>query len=117
MFMASRLKPVESDGSHAMLRTPAGDEIEITDENVSRVLTELQAEWPRGRRVRALFSDVEEVRESLEFMLNHELIELRCIEPGDFGVSAGPLNELEKSMRDIATSPWHTLTVHGQSGE
>lgn len=116
LFMASPLLPVKSDNPQAMFRTPAGEEIEITDESISQALIELQAEWPRGRRIRALFTDVEEVRESLEFMLNHELIELRCIEPGDCGVSAEPLNELEKSLRNISTSPWHTMTMHETQG-
>jgi len=72
----------------------------------------LQPAWPRGRRISSLFTDVADVMESLEFMLRNELIELRCVEPGDFGVAAEPLNELERSLRNVSTLPWHTLTMH-----
>ena len=37
-------------------------------------------------------------------------IELRCIEPGNFEAAPEPLNALEQSLRNIATSPWHTIT-------
>lgn len=112
LYMASRLVPAESRGQHAIFLTPGGEEIEITDEHISRALKTLQPEWPRGRRIRSLFTDVEDVMESLEFMLRNELIELRCVEPGEFGVAAEPLNELERSLRNVSTSPWHTLTMH-----
>jgi len=48
----------------------------------------------------------------LEFMLRNELIELRILEPGDFRIAAEPLNELETSLRNMSTSPWHTLIMH-----
>jgi len=112
LYMASRLVPLEARDGNAIFRTPGGEEIEITDEPVSRALKTLQPEWPRGRPIHSLFTDVADVMESLEFMLRNELIELRCVEPGDFGVAAEPLNELEKSLRKMSTSPWHTLTMH-----
>ncbi len=65
--------------------------------------------WPRGRQVKSLFTDLEDVREDLEWLLHHELIEIRCIEPGDFQVAPEPLNDLEKSPRNIFTSAWYTI--------
>ncbi len=112
LYMASRLVPVEPRDGNAIFLTPGGEEIEITDEHISRALKALQPEWPRGRPVHSLFADVADVMESLEFMLRNELVELRCVEPGDFDVASEPLNELEKSLRNMSTSPWHTLTMH-----
>ena len=112
LYMASRLVPLEARGQSAIFLTPGGEEIEITDVHISQALKTLQPEWPRGRRVDSLFTDLADVMESLEFMLRNELIELRCVEPGDFGIAPEPLNELERSLRNMSTSPWHTLTMH-----
>jgi len=114
LYMASRLAPAEATGQHAIFLTPAGEQIEVTDEHIGKALKTLHPEWPRGRPIHSLFKDVGDVREALEFMLRSELIDLRCIEPGDFGVAAEPLNELEKSLRKMSTSPWHTLTMHAE---
>jgi len=112
LYMAAWLVPVESRNGNAIFLTPGKEEVEITDVQISRALKILQPEWPRGRRVDSLFPDVAEVKEALEFMLRNELVELRCIEPGDFDVSPEPLNALEKSMCNISTSPWHAMTMH-----
>lgn len=112
LYIASRLVPADDRDGHAVFITPAGEEIEVNDPSICRALKKLQPLWPRGRRVQSLFADVAEARNSLEFMHSNELVELRCIEPGDFGVPPEPLNTLEKSLRNCSTSPWHTLTMH-----
>ena len=58
----------------------------------------------------SLFEDVATSRENIEYLLHNEFVELRCIEPDDFTPLSGPLNELEQSLRNIATTPWHTTT-------
>jgi len=112
LYMASRLAPLQDTDQETVFLAPGGGEIEVTDEPVRQALKTLHPEWPRGRRVDSLFTDVGQAREPLEYMLRNQLIELRCIEPGDFGVAAEPLNALEKSLRNISTSAWHAMTVH-----
>lgn len=113
LFIASKLLPMEAEREHPAFSGPSGEEIEITHQRFSEILRDLQPMWPRGRRIGSLFTDVAEVKESLEYMLGQQLIELRCIEPGDFDVSPEPLNALEQSLRNISTSPWHTMDSPG----
>jgi hypothetical protein len=94
----------------ASFRLPSGQEVEISDKATCRALLELQKTSPRGLRIDSLFEDVAGNRENIEYLLEHELIELRCIEPGDFAPPPDTLNELEESLRNISTSPWHTTT-------
>lgn len=111
LFIASSLERTK-DGKDGLVtfRQPSGREIETSDESMSKALPELQKICPMGMRIGSLFEDVAASRENIEYLLNHELIELRCVEPGNFPPLPGPLNELEQSLRDISTSPWHTTT-------
>jgi hypothetical protein len=43
--------------------------------------------------IKTLFSDVADVRQDIEWLLNHQLIQLRCIEPGDFEAAPEPLTQ------------------------
>jgi len=111
LFMASCLEPV--DGKKDGITTfchPSGKEIETSDESICRALIDIQKICPRGRRIGELFADVAGSRENIEYLLNNQMIELRCIEPGDFEAPPEPLNTLEQSLRNISTSPWHTTT-------
>jgi hypothetical protein len=112
LFIATGLTPVEgeTDGPKVTFKQPSGREVEISDEQVCKALIKLQTPSPRGLRIDSLFTDVAANRENIEYLLEHELIELRCIEPGDFTPPPEPLNELEESLRNISTSPWHTTT-------
>lgn len=115
LFMASRLEPVETkQGGNATFRHPDGPEIETSDETIRRALIELQPLWPRGRRINELFPDIIEVKESLEHLLKNDLIELRCIEPGDSPANPHTLNEFELSNRNFTTSAWHVMTGPGE---
>lgn len=111
LFIASGLEPVE-DGKEDLktFRKHSGREIETSDESIIKALLKLQTICPRGAPIKSLFEDVALSRENIEYLLHHEFIELRCIEPGDFKPAAAPLNELERSLRNISTSPWHTTT-------
>ena len=113
LIVASNLEPVESEkGGKSIFRHASDREIETDDRPMIKALTELHGLWPRGHRVRSLFRNITEIREDLEYLMQQEMIELRCIEPGDFDVSPEPLNKLEKSLRNISTSAWHTTTRH-----
>lgn len=113
LIVASNLEPIKpGDGNKPSFREASGREIESDDKPMIKALTELHSLWPHGRRVKSLFSDVSEVREDLESLIRQDMIELRCIEPGEFDVSPEPLNALEHSLRNISTSAWHTMTRH-----
>jgi hypothetical protein len=63
--------------------------------------------------IRSLFTDTTDIREDIEWLLHYQLIELRCIEPGDFDTGSEPLHALEKSLRNSSTSAWHNIIVPG----
>lgn len=112
LFMASSLEAIDAgeEASVVNFRMPSGQEVEISDKPTCKALLELQKTSPRGLRIDSLFEDVTGNRENIEYLLEHELIELRCVEPGDFAPSPDTLNELEESLRNISTSPWHTTS-------
>ena len=49
--------------------------------------------------------------DDLKLLQRNGLIELRCIEPGEFSVGRTPLNRLESRWGDYVTSPYHTREV------
>ena len=109
LVMASMLEPVEGkQGENPSFKHISGQEIETCKDPLHKALLKLQPLWPRGLSVKSLFSDIQDIREDLEWLLRYQLIELRCIEPGDFEAAPEPLNELEQSLRQISTSAWHT---------
>ena len=75
----------------------------------------LHTQWPRGSRVAETFPLTAEVVEDLRLLQRNGLIELRCIEPGDFGIDGEPLNRLELEWGGYYTTPYHT-TVAAASG-
>lgn len=110
LFMASSLVPVEVDaGENPSFKHSSGQEIETCKPSIQQALLKLQPLWPRGLRIRSLFVDIDDVREDIMWLLRYQLIELRCIEPGDFEPPPQPLNALEQSLRKIATTPWHSV--------
>ncbi len=117
LFIATSLTPSEEEKEGVTtFSLPSGQKIETSDPTICKALAELQAVYPRGRRIGSLFADVAANWESIEYLLNHGMIELRCIEPGDFEPSPKPLNTLEQSLRGISTSPWHTTTGTRKAG-
>lgn len=115
LFIASRLELVETkQGNNATFCHPDGPEIETSDVTIHSALIELQPLWPRGRRINELFPDIVEFRESLEHLLKNDLVELRCIEPGDSAANPRILNEFELSKRNFTTSAWHVMTGPGE---
>jgi hypothetical protein len=111
LYIASPLKPVKPEkGNFPTFRDASGQDIETRNESIGKALTELQPLWPHGRRIKSVFTDIADAREDLDWLLRHQLIELRCIEPGDFDADPEPLNALEQSLRKVSTSAWHITT-------
>ena len=79
---------------------------------IRKSLIKLQPLWPRGLSIGSLFADIPDVRGDIEWLLRYQLIELRCIEPGDFETGPEPLHALEKSLRNSSTSAWHSINEH-----
>ncbi len=90
-----------------MFKHPSGFEVEAKEEFMQRALRRLQLLWPRGLRVAAAFANVGQVEEDLRLLQRNGLIELRCIEPGDFEVHPDVLNNLERGWGSYLTTPYH----------
>jgi cyclopropane fatty-acyl-phospholipid synthase-like methyltransferase len=111
LFMASNLQPLEvKEGEYPSFKHESGQEIQTYKDSISQALLKLQPLWPRGLRINSLFTDMtDDIRQDIEWLLHYQLIELRCVEPGEFEVAPDALNELEMSLRNCATTPWHTV--------
>ena len=108
LLVASCLTPcTQNGGGNSMLQHPSGYQVEVKQEVVRAALTKLRTLWSRGLPIGATFPDVSRVMDELMFLQRNGLIELRCIEPGDFGVRGGPLNRLE-AQDGYITTPYHT---------
>jgi len=109
LFVASCLEPLpmrEGD-RNPMFKHPNGYEVEAKEEFIRSALLRLQPLWPRGLRIKELIPDVNETKEDLLLLHRHGLIELRCIEPGDFHVDGDKLNRLEREWASYFTTPYH----------
>jgi SAM-dependent methyltransferase len=108
LYIASCLTPCASSGpDHQMFQHPSGYQVEAKEEVIRTALNRLQALWPRGVRIGAVFPDVAQVMEDLQLLHRNGLIELRCIEPGESGESSDLLNRLEGRWGDYVTTPYH----------
>lgn len=115
LIMASSLVPVEVEkGNKPSFKHASGQEIETRKESVHKALVKLQPLWPRGLSLGSLFTDITDVRKDIEWLLHYQLIELRCIEPGDFETGSEPLHALEKSLRGSSTSAWHYINENSE---
>ena len=72
-----------------------------------KALLRLQSIWPRSLRVSDLFPDVRVVIDDLKLLQRLGLIDLRPVDPGEFGVSGDSLNRLESYWGDFLTTPYH----------
>src|SRR5207237_7705299 len=89
LLVASCLEPCSaSDGANAnpLFRHPSRYEVETKREFMRAGLARLRPLWPRGLPVGAAFGGVAEAEEDLRLLHRNGLIELRIIEPADFGV-------------------------------
>ena len=109
LTVASCLEPCapgDGDG-YPMFKHPSGYEVEAKQEFMRIALDRLYPLWPRGLRVAEAFADVAGAEEDLRLLHRNGLIELRCIEPSDFGVEPGLLNKLEREWGGYFTTPYH----------
>jgi hypothetical protein len=73
-------------------------------------LRKLRPLWPRGLKVSASFPDVGQAAEDLTLLQRSGLIELRCVEPGDFAVDEELLNRLEQGWAGYHTTAYHCVS-------
>lgn len=109
LVVASCLAPcTSSDTQNPMFRHPSGYQVEVKEEPVRIALERLQRLWPRGLRVKAAFPVVGNVLDDLTLLHRNGLVELRCIEPGEFEICPEALNRLEARESGCVTTPYHT---------
>lgn len=109
LLVASCLTPITQNGKGSfMFQHPSGTQAKVKDEVIRTALTKLQTLWPRGLGIGATFPDVSRVMDELMLLQRNGLIELRCIEPLDFGIRADPLNGIE-AQDGYITTPYHTF--------
>lgn len=108
LLAASCLTPgTRNGGEDSVLQHPSGYQFEVKEVAIRTALTQLGTLWPQGQRKGAMFSNVSQVINELMLLQNSGLIELRCIEPGDFEFGNGTLNEME-AQDGYITTPYHT---------
>jgi SAM-dependent methyltransferase len=113
LLVASCLEPFPSGdrAGSAMFKHPSGYEVEAKEDFMRTGLARLRPLWPRGLRVAEALADVRQVEEDLRLLHRNGLIELRCIEQGDFGVDGDALNNLEREWGGYMTTPYHQTLV------
>jgi SAM-dependent methyltransferase len=106
LLIASCLTPCAANGSqNPMFQHPSGYQVEAKEEIMRSALNRLQPLWPRGMRVDALFPHVGQVMDDLKLLQRNGLIELRCIEPGEFATGR---SLLKGCSGDYVITPYHT---------
>jgi len=109
LLVASCLAPCAPDNlGNPMFQHPTGYQVEAKEEIMWTVLERLHHLWPCGLRIKEIFPDVCHVMNDLKLLFRNGLIDLRCIEPAEFGVCPEPLNKFEIRRGGYATSPYHT---------
>lgn len=107
LTVASCLAPCSADGDAAGFQHPSGQRVDVPDAANRATLEKLRTLWPRGLPVRDVFPDADRDMDHLLALHRAGLVELRCVEPADFGVDSGPLNAAE-AAGGYATTPYHT---------
>ena len=113
LWVASCLEPdrsVECDRT-AIYTHPSGYEVEAKNESMRAALTALRTLWPRGLKVGAAFPDAEDAMDDLLLLHRSGLIELRCVEPGDYHGDGDAMNRLERSWNGHFTTPYHQVRM------
>ncbi len=114
LLIASCLTPCTENGDgNSTYQHPSGSQVEVKQEIIGNLLTKLQPIWPRSLRIAEAFPDVNRVMDDLVLMQLNGFIELRCIEPGDFGVPGEPLNRIE-AQDGYITTPYHTFEAFSE---
>ena len=119
LWLASCLErsPPDQGTGNPLFKHPSGYEVEAKEECMETALTQLSPLWPRGLRVESLFASVGQVADDLKLLQRNGLVELRCIEPGAWGVSEVALHRLEREWGGYVTTPYHTtVSLHPATG-
>jgi SAM-dependent methyltransferase len=95
------------DPQNLRFQHPTGYQVEAKTEVMRNALLRLRSRWPQSLRVSDLFSDVREVIDDLKLLQRLGLIDLRPVDPGEFGVSGDSLNRLERTWGDYLTTAYH----------
>ena len=109
LIIASCLVPKATNAAgHVLFQHPSGYEVEAKEEIMASALAILEPLWPRGRRVAEVFPDVSRVTEDVRLLHRTGLLELRSVEPDDWGVSPDVLHRHERRWSGHVTSAYHT---------
>lgn len=114
LFVASALVPIDDEaGLPKRFQHPRGQTIDVSEGWMRDGLIALQSRWPRGVRVRDVFADVGAAVEDLQLLHRHGLVDLRCVEPGDFASRGAEnrLNAIEARERGDVTTAYHRRVV------
>lgn len=116
LYIASSLiQCASNDTGYLMFQHPSGYEVEAREEPIQNALIRLQSLWPKSLRIAEAFSNVDQVMDDLKLLQRNGLIELRCIEPGDFEESSDRLSRLETECGGYVTTPYHILEAVSDS--
>jgi SAM-dependent methyltransferase len=96
---------------------PSGYEVEAKETVMQCALNRLLPLWPGGLSIGEVFPDVGSVRDDLQLLHRNGLIELRCVEPGEFGIDPECLNRLEASWGGYVTTAYHTRELPVESSD
>ncbi len=88
-----------------MFQHPSGYQVEAKVAVMVTALKRLQPLWPRGLRIGAVFPDVSKVMDDLKLLQRNGLIELRCIEPGEFGVGRTAAKQIGEPVGRLCYVP------------
>lgn len=107
--VASGLLLVTRDSKQGyVFQHPSGYQVAVKDEKMATGLRSLRPIWPRSLPIEQVFADVSKAKDDLILLHRHGLLELRCIEPGDFPGGPALLPFLTDSIADRVTTPYHT---------
>ena len=109
LLIASCLTHIPSNkAENPMLQHPSGYQVEAKEAVILNAMKKLQPLWPQGLRVQEVFPDVRHVMADLRLLHRNGLIELRCIDSNEFGISGDLLNRLECEWGGYTTTVYHT---------
>jgi SAM-dependent methyltransferase len=113
LHVASCLEPVppDKDSGDSLFRHPSGYEVEAKEDCIRTGLQQLSSIWPRGLPVKVAFDDLGSVIDDLKLLQRNGLIELRCVDMGECGITSDQLNRLEKDWGGYRTTPYHTTEL------
>jgi SAM-dependent methyltransferase len=108
LSVASCLAPCASEDGYPTFEHPSGYRVEAKERAIQSALETLRPLWPRGLPIGAVFHDVSHVMDDVQLLYRNGLIDLRCVEPRDFGVREEPAKALDFGNTGFVTTVYHT---------